>query len=77
MDTLIKCDIPPNMINEYVDGEDTLLMKAVMECHPKMVKILLEKGSNPNMCSKNGKTPLMMAVELVSNFSVFDRAKNI
>jgi Ankyrin repeat. len=67
-DSLIKCDIKAEMINEYVDSNDTLLMKAVMECAPSMVRIILEKGANPNVRSKNGKTPLMIAVELVSFF---------
>lgn len=64
-EALIECKIGANMINEYVDGEDTLLMKAVMECAPDMVRILMEKGADPNCSSRNGKTPLMTAVELV------------
>ena len=62
---LTKSFIKPELINEYVDGEDSLLMKAVMECHPTLVRIVLEKGANPNVPSKNSKTPLIMAVELV------------
>ncbi|XP_065649081.1 M-phase phosphoprotein 8 isoform X5 [Hydra vulgaris] len=62
--TVIQSKISANEINNYVDDMDTLLMKAVMECSPDMVRIILEKSADPNTPSKNGKTPLMMAVEL-------------
>eukprot|EP00111_Clytia_hemisphaerica_P002878 TCONS_00008137-protein len=61
---LIQSFIKAELINEYVDGQDTLLMKAVMECNPAMVRTILEKGANPNIPSINTKTPLHMAVEL-------------
>ena len=64
--TVIQSKIDRDDINSYVDDMDTLLMKAVMECSPDMVRIILEKSADPNTPSKNGKTPLMMAVELVS-----------
>ena len=40
-------------------------MKAVMEKSEELVKILLEKRADPNVCSKNGKSPLMVAAEMV------------
>ena len=74
---LIQSFIKPELINEYVDGEDTLLMKAVMECNPAMVRTILEKGANPNVPSINTKTPLHMAVELVRYFFVDSLFKEI
>ena len=74
---LIQSFITPELINEYVDGEDTLLMKAVMECNPAMVRTILEKGANPNVPSINTKTPLHMAVELVRYFFVDSLFKEI
>lgn len=72
---LIQCDIDSNTINEYVDEENTLLMKAVMEKSEELVKILLEKRADPNVCSKNGKSPLMVAAEMVKTWKFAPRLK--
>lgn len=65
--TLIQCSIDHDQVNTYVDGEHTLLMKAVLDCSPNVahefVKILIEKKADPNKVSKDGRTPLMVAVE--------------
>lgn len=53
------------MIDQYVSEEETLLMKAVRECAPDMVQILLEKKADPNKAKTNGVTPLMVAVRYV------------
>ncbi|XP_057307140.1 M-phase phosphoprotein 8-like [Hydractinia symbiolongicarpus] len=60
--TVIQCRMASNMIDQYVSEEETLLMKAVRECAPDMVQILLEKKADPNKAKTNGVTPLMVAV---------------
>merc|ERR1719494_1323083 len=64
LSTVVEAYIPSNEIDELVDDNDTLLMKAVAECATDMVRVLLEKNADPNVMSRNGKTPLMYAVEL-------------
>ncbi|MGF1556022.1 ankyrin repeat domain-containing protein [Paucihalobacter sp.] len=44
------------------DSNGTALMAAVFKNRPAIVKVLLEKGANPNLADSNGTTPLHYAV---------------
>ena len=50
-----------NSIDEY-QNNDTLLIKATKEKSKGIVKYLLEKGANPNICNDFGNTPIHYAL---------------
>lgn len=63
---LIKESISENSDNT---GPDSLLTFAILR--PKLLKVLLEKGLNPNKANIFGKTPLMYAAQ----FNAFESAQ--
>ena len=60
---------PINMYTSYVDGADSLLTFAIGQ--PHLLKVLLDKGLDPNQQNAFGKTPLMYAAQ----FNDFSAAK--
>lgn len=57
---LIEGRIP--LDSEIADG-DTALMRAAFRGRKEIVRVLLERGANPNAKNRLGKTPLMAACE--------------
>jgi uncharacterized protein len=54
----------PELVNEYADDGFTPLGLAAFFCHTPVVRLLIERGANPNAASKNTQrvTPLHSAV---------------
>ena len=56
---LLEGGAEPDKVSR-LDGK-TPLHYAAMDGHKKIVKLLLEKGANPNSTGRNGATPLHLA----------------
>ena len=56
---IIKETMPANMIKNSEDENDSDL-----DLQLKMVKLLLDNGANPNITDKDGRTPLMLAIDI-------------
>ena len=55
---MLACGADPNWCNTYW----TRLQDAVREGHTEVVRLLLEKGADPNLASRDGTTPLEHAL---------------
>jgi ankyrin repeat protein len=66
---LIECGADLNAVDPY-DGRSPL-MKAVATHRGALVRLLLERGAEPNACNRWGCTPLMLAV-VVRDASLVD-----
>jgi len=58
---LVKTGAKVNYL--YEGGEAAVLVTAAANGNPEIVKTLLDAGADPNIRTKDGKTPLAMAVE--------------
>jgi ankyrin repeat protein len=57
-------DITPHLVNSQASNKKSILFSAVEMGKTELVKILLERGANPNDCIADTKdTPLHMAVK--------------
>jgi len=65
---LLALGMNPNFVETGDDGE-TLLFLSVYAHAPAMVKTLIEHGADPNLATRRGLTPMMMASGSVYNYA--------
>ena len=75
-------DADPNIVNIVNDYGYTPLFLAIQNRYPTIVRLLLEKGSNPNFRNRYGNPPLYIAsaignIEIVNSLLEFFDSINI